>query len=126
MLFSNTEDNVSFANDLHVQILSDTLLDNDRAWIQYLQDHRKLIIDNSTKVGINEKIMTLYRYRMRKFLSSFGYEEDLVLAFRIINRIPNDLYFSEKYLDFVYVPTHTYIVELRKMYITLRSKINKL
>lgn len=126
MLFSDTENNASFTYDLYAQILSDSLLDNDRAWIQYLQDHRQLIVNNSSRVEINEKVMTLYRYRMKKFLSSLGYEEELVLAFKVVNRIPNDLYFSEKYLDFVFIPNYSYITELRKMYVTLRSKVNKL
>ena len=126
MLFSESDNNSSFSLDLHAQILADSLLDNNRAWIQYLQDHRQLIIKHSTTATINETVMGTCRYRIKKLLSDMGVNEDLVLTFKIINRIPNDLKFSEKYLESVYIPSHEYIVELRKMYVTLRNKVNKL
>ena len=83
MLFSESDNNASFSLDLHAQILTDSLLDNNRAWIQYLQDHRQLIIKHSTTATINETVMSTCRNR-------------------------------------------EYIVELRKMYVTLRNKVNKL
>ena len=126
MIVSDSDNNVSFSTTIAQQIESDKYLDTDEAWLHYLQDHRSLIKQNSYKMAINETNLLTCRYRIRKFLRDNNIPDSLELVFRVVNRIANDQMFSEKNLDYVYIPSASYIEELRKMYRTLKSKVDKL
>lgn len=120
MLISNSDDNISYRFRLIAQHQQEQLMDPDEMWVHYLQDHRDLIKENSTKVAVNETNMNLYRYRPRKFIAAAGVQEELELAFLVVNRIGNAINFTEKNYEYVYIPDYNYIYDLRRMYMTLK------
>lgn len=126
MIISNSDENTSLSVALQSQIDNDKFLDPDSAWLHYLQDHRSLIRQHSSVVTINETKLLTCRYRIRKFLRDNDISDDLELVFRVINRIPDEQMFTEKNYDRVYIPSKQYIEELRKMFRTLKSKVDKL
>lgn len=126
MITSNSDDNISYQVQLIVQSDYEQLNDPDYEWIHFLQDHRDLIRSNSRVVEVNETNMTLYRYRPRKFLANNESKEELELAFRVVNRIGDDMSFTEKNYQYVYIPTYTYIFELRRRYVTLKYQEDEL
>lgn len=96
------------------------LPDND--WIQFLLDHRSVIVEHSELTQLTPEVMYRYRYRIRDYLhevhnDNVGMEQ----IFRIINRLYNDLDFNLQ-LTHAYVPDRTYCLNLRKRYNTYLGK----
>lgn len=120
MLISNSNDNISYRYQLIAQHNQEQLMDPSEEWVHYLQDHRELIKEHSTKIAVNETNMNLYRYRPRKFLAAAGTQEELELAFVVVNRIGDNMSFTEQNYEYVYVPEYNYIFDLRRMYVTLK------
>ena len=126
ILISDADTNVNFSVRINNQIEIEMLNDSDENWIQYLRDHRKLIREHSALVALDGETIHKFKYRIRKYLSSINSNyEELALAFRVVNRLNSSCDFNEK-LETVYLPSLSYITELRKMYITLKSKISKM
>lgn len=126
LLISDADTNTSFGVKINNQVNMELLNDNSEDWIQYLRDHRQLIREHSSIVDLDGETIHKYKYRIRKYLCSINstYEE-LALAFRVANRLNCERDFNEK-LEFVYVPSYKYVAELRKMYMTIKSKLAKM
>lgn len=122
MLISNSSDNYSYKFQLLTQADYETLNSSDAKWRHYLRDHRQLIKEHSTKVAIKESQMLTTRYRPRKFLTLNESSEHLETAFKIVNRIKDNMSFNEKNYDFVYIPDLNYITELWKMFSILEAR----
>jgi len=123
LLISNSDQNVSFSAKINSKMRSEILDDSTESWIQYLRDHRRLIRKHSDLLTLNGETIHKYKYRIRKYLSGINntYGE-LELAFRVANRLNSDKDFDERITE-VYLPSYNYIVELRKMYITVLSQM---
>ena len=123
LLISNSDLNTSFISNIQYNMNQEILNDSTESWLQYLRDHRSLIKENSDHVTIDGETIHKFRYRIRKYLRNINktYAE-LELAFRIVNRLNSDRDFNESITE-VYIPHYNYIVELRKMYITVQSQM---
>lgn len=125
-MLSNSTANRSFRDEVDTTINRETLSLANDAWIQFLLDHRSMIIEHSKLVEISQETLYRYRYRIRDYLKevhSDNYGLDQI--FRIINRLYNDLDFNLT-LTHVYVPDTQYCLNLRKKYQTAQAKQKKI
>lgn len=126
ILTSDSDRNIHCTDTLSSTISSEALNDSSESWIQYLRDHRSIIRATSTYIDVSESTMIKYKYRIRKYLNSVNNSYvQLETAFRIVNRLYSDEDFTENLTGF-YLPNLNRIMEMRKMYTTLKSKINKM
>lgn len=123
LLISNSDSNTSYGSHVAYKLNQEILNDSTESWIQYLRDHRSLIKEHSDHIDIDGETIHKFKYRIRKYLYNINMSyEELELAFRIVNRLNNDRDFNEEITE-VYLPRYNYIVELRKMYVTVQSQI---
>lgn len=118
--------------------LSDTLTNmqerdlynsTDSAWKQFLYDHKELIRKKSKRSGyLVEKDLIKYRYSIRRYiLEVFDNTGSIELAFRIVNNLPDNVEFEPNLLGTkVYIPSPSYIQELRNEFKTLQAMNNKI
>lgn len=121
---SNSTNNRSFSEVLDANITANKFSSYDQGWIHFLYDHYRYIKERSVSAEISEATMRIYQYRVRDYLRDYHRNEELELAFRIINRLPDDKDFNYK-ITLVYVPTMETIQSLYRSYCTYRSKIAK-
>lgn len=117
MLVSSSLSTYSYASTLRDKVSDEKLNIADGDWIQYLQDHRELIIAHSTKYELEAEKIHQYQYRLREFLDSVeGSSKYLEQAFITVNKLTRGAYDFTKKLTYVYVPSMTYIQDLRRQY----------
>lgn len=117
MLVSSSLSTRSYANKLRDKISDEKLNIADGDWIQYLQDHREMIIAQSTRYELEAEKIHQYQYRLREFLDSAeGSSEYLEQAFITVNKLTRGAYDFTKKLTYVYIPSFTHIQDLRRQY----------
>lgn len=124
IITSVSEYNVSFSKQINMLYDKQKMFRDEDPWVQFLQDHRELIVSKAQRVELTEETMQLYNYRIDEYVKARdieGYGQ----VFRIVNRLYNDTYFV-KNLEYVYIPNIPQINELKKVYLTNRSKIEKM
>lgn len=87
---------------------------SDEKWMLFVQDHKKLILENSNLINIPMTTMHKYTYRPEDYLRSQGYSPNLTWIILHINNIESQLYFKE--LDFIYIPDEIYMENLYKTF----------
>jgi len=128
VITSTSNDNASFSKTIDERIASDAYVINEDDWMQFLRDHIDLIREHSKLVPVNEQTMLYYRYRIRDFLKradNINSIPSIEQIFRVANRLGSNRNFDTT-LTSVYVPSISYAAELKRKYVTLRTKINKL
>lgn len=127
MLRSESDNNYSYTTDIAKRISNQNLCVSEDAWITFLQDHRYLLRENSNIIYLTEAIMNRHQYCIRSFLKEQTDEgtANLEQAFRIANKLHSEMEFTIE-LGYVYVPTVSYVTELRNAYTTLQTQLNKL
>jgi len=125
VLTSNVSSSAGMVHQLTMSLYADEFNRRDNDWIIYLQDHRAGLIKNSNVAFLNEKDMVYYRYRLRKYLQEKHHLEQFELATMIANRFKTamDFNLSTKYL---FIPTASYVQDLRSSYKTIQIQLNKL
>lgn len=101
----------------------------DPDWKQFLYDHKELIRAKSKRSGyVVEKDLIKYRYSIRRYICEvFDDTGSIELAFRIVNDLPDDVEFDPNLLGTkFYIPSSSYIQELRNQYKTLQAMSKKL
>lgn len=125
LYLSDSSDNQSYSKKMQYDLKQDTLSCPEDAWVHYLQDHRELIRENSEVVVLTEQEMRRYAYRIRDFLAYKKLTPSLTTAFRVVNRLHNDMDFTLA-LHSVYLPKSRYINELYRQYNTNKNQYAKL
>ena len=120
MQISSTERNESFVTTIDYLSTKHTAHVAEAEWVHFLQDHFEQLRANSTYVTLNEQTMYRYRYRICDFLESVPVSRGCDQAFRIVNRLHNDLDFNLS-LEGVYIPDERFISELRVRYVTSKA-----
>lgn len=123
MKLSTSENNTSYTERGRTLLSRDTLYLLSSDWIHFLQDHRSLLQESSTRVDLTEKIMNRYQYRIRDYLKEVhNLSGGLEQAFLVINRLHCDTEFTVD-LGYVLVPDPARIRELRRIYSTQLAMI---
>ena len=96
-------------------------------WMQFLFDHREWLQQrpNTRVINLSEKALYRFRYRLSDYLLAHGYQSWMTTAVRIVNRLGCDQEFNTA-LTSLYLPTSDDVLELRRQYVTNRTKIRKL
>lgn len=96
-------------------------------WMQFLFDHREWLQQrpNTQVVTLTEKVLYRFRYRLGDYLQAQGYQSWMTSAVRIVNRLGCDQEFDTT-LTSLYLPSSDDVLELRRQYVTNRTKIRKL
>ena len=126
MEVSISENNTSVSADL-LKLNEDEIQNPDDAgWMQFLRDHRELIISGSTWVPLTEETMFRYRYRIRDFIVDIlKLPVGLDAAFRVINRLGSDSDFNLS-LDGCWAPDNSQVIELRHRFDTCKYREQEL
>lgn len=123
MLVSDSTANRSFARVINQKINNDIYHSTEADWIQFLQDHRSLLIANSTEVQLTEAVMNRYQYCIRSYLREEHHvNESVDQAFRIVNKLHNEMEFTLA-LGSVYVPKVDYVNNLHNIFRTAQAQI---
>lgn len=105
-------------------LYNDELNRRDDDWVQFLLDHRRNLIANSTLHEITEKEMVYYRYRLRKFLDERYGAGGLELAVLITNRYKTAMDFNIETRS-IRIPELGYVKELRDLYRVNQVQLSK-
>ena len=126
MYVSNATTNKPFTNTIRAHLRERPFHLTESDWIQFLQDHRILLRQHSTIVSLTEALMNRYQYCINSFLQE---NQNTVVgmdqAFRVANKLHSEMEFTLA-LGEVYVPSVTYVRELRNKYTTLKAQKNRL
>lgn len=125
MMTSESNDTKLYSEKIRENIKDAPLCMSEDGWIQFIQDHRKLIIENSTYTPMTEEIMVKFEYRLNDYLDDIGNNPSLAQVTKIVNRLGCDLDFNSK-VKGLYIPNISYIQDLRHIYSTVKAKRKKL
>lgn len=98
-----------------------TIDDVDQAWVQYVKDHRSLLLDKATIERIEPNIMFTYRHRMPALLERLKYSASLTWIVMWLNQLnsPADVVGLTELI----IPDKNQIEELSRDYASFQLKI---
>lgn len=112
----------SFADIMRGEISQ--LDDTDLEWVQYVKDHRALLLENASRVSIPPATMFTYRYRMRALLTHLKFKPELTWLVMWLNQLdtPADVVGLSELI----IPSKEQVDDLSQDYASYQLKINQL
>lgn len=91
----------------------------DMDWMNYVIDHRDLIIQNSVQTPVDPQMMSQYRFRPHAFLDHLRVPRHFHWIVKFINHINHSIQFVG-HRD-ILIPNTGYIQKLYEQYVTIKS-----
>lgn len=100
------------------------LLDPDPRWVQFIHDHREMLLRSASSIAVDMTKMHRYRFRPREILQVLNIEPDLEYIVRWLNQLP----LSSQWVSLraIYVPNRDAVELLREQYRTFIAELEKL
>jgi len=101
-----------------------SLEDTDPRWIQFIVDHRSVLLKESVKVNISPNMMNSMKYRPSDLLRELGIPPIMTWIVKLVNQIQLDSSWVD--LSYLLIPNLTTINTLRSKYEQVVNEINAL
>jgi hypothetical protein len=95
----------------------------ESSWVQFVKDHYRYLLNNSTKAILSEETAHYYRYRPEEYLKSVAYDRSATWLILWLNQIPN----SENFIGVssLWLPTPEILRKLYTQYLTFKNRISE-
>jgi hypothetical protein len=112
----------SLADRLSIKVNPYDNLDTD--WVQYIKDHRSVLMSTAVTTTVPANVMFTHRYRMSALLKKLGSDSSITWIVMWLNQLKTHA--DVVNLNELILPTMESIKTLYQSYLSYRQKLNKL